>query len=184
MRRKDLDEDQIRECLTGALLQLMKEKEYGAVSVGEIAERASVHRATVYRHFRSKEDILRAFLSQIFKGAAGNREMLQKDFSSFIRPVFQTLYDKREPILLLYRAGLSGLFMDVLKDYFDMNGQREAPGREKPDAGGRKKTSGAGLLEEYRTAYRIGGIYSCLLLWFSHGMEETPEEMTRIAASM
>ena len=115
MRRKDLDEDRIRECLTGALLQLMKEKEFGAVSVGEIAERAGVHRATFYRHFRSKEDVLRAFLSQIFKGAAVNREMLQKDFSSFIMPVFQALYDKRELILLLHRAGLSGLFMDALK---------------------------------------------------------------------
>lgn len=184
MRRKDLDADRIRECLTGALLQLMKEKEFGAVSVGEIAERAGVHRATFYRHFRSKEDVLRAFLSQIFKGAAGNREMLQKDFSSFIMPVFQALYDKRELILLLHCAGLSGLFMDALKDYFDSNGQREAPGREKTGADGREKTSGAGLLEEYRTAYRIGGIYSCLLLWFSHGMTETPEEMTRIAASM
>jgi AcrR family transcriptional regulator len=184
MRRKDLDEDRIRECLTGALLQLMKEKEYGAVSVGEIAGRAGVHRATFYRHFRSKEDVLRAFLSQIFKGAAENREMLQKDFSSFIRPVFQTLYDKKEPILLLQCAGLSGLFMDALKDYFDLDGQREAPGREKTGAGGGETTFGAGLLEEYRTAYRIGGIYSCLLLWFSHGMAETPEEMTRIASSM
>lgn len=184
MRRKGLDEDQIRECLTGALLQLMKEKEYGTISVGEMAERAGVHRTTVYRHFRSKEDVLRAFLAQIFKEAAGSREMLQKDFSSFIRPVFQALYEKRELILLLHRAGLSGLFMDALKEYFDLNGQSEVPKREKTGADNGEKTSAAGLLEEYRTAYRIGGIFSCLLLWFSHGMAETPEEMTRIADSM
>ena len=80
MRRKDLDEDRIRECLTGALLQLMKEKEFGAVSVGEIAERAGVHRATFYRRFRSKEDVLRAFLSQIFKGAAGTGRCCRRTF--------------------------------------------------------------------------------------------------------
>ena len=186
MRRKNLDETQIRECVTRALLQLMKEKEYGEISVGEIAERAGVHRATFYRHFRSKEDVLESFLSEIFKSAEEGRKLLQEDFTSFIRPVFQALYDKKEPILLLHKAGLSELFMNALKVYFDFHEEDkgEAPDPKSYGIKVRNKTSGDGLLEAYKTAYRIGGIYSCLLLWFSHGMRETPEEMTRIAASM
>lgn len=186
MRRKDLGETQIRECVTEALLQLMKEKDYSAISVGEIAERAGVHRATFYRHFRSKEDVLRDFLSEIFKAAQENKELLHSGFASFIRPVFEALYDKKGAILLLHGAGLSGLFMDALKDYFDFHEEEkeETSNSERYSINVENKTSGGGLIEKYSTAYRIGGIYSCLLLWFAHGMRETPEEMTYIAASM
>ena len=53
MRRKDLDHSLIQSYLTEALLQLMQTKNYGDISIGEIAERAGVHRTTFYRHFHS-----------------------------------------------------------------------------------------------------------------------------------
>ncbi len=168
MRRKDLDQSLIREYIAEALMQLLEKKDYGDISVGEIAERAGVHRATFYRHFSSKEDLLRCCIFEMIRKAEGDRELLHEDFTSFIRPVFQALYDKREQMLSVHRSGLSGLLMDVLKDYFEFDEEYEAD-----DA-----------LEKYRTAYQIGGIYACLLLWFSHDMKETPEEMAKIAASI
>lgn len=174
MRRKNLDHSLIREYLTEALMQLMEKKDYGDISVGEIAERAGVHRATFYRHFSSKEDVLRCCVSEIIKEAEGDRKILQQDFASFIEPVFQALYDKKKQILSMDSAGLSGLLMDVLRDYFDFDEEKE---------GGVPEANNV-VSEQYRTAYRIGGIYSCLLLWFSHDMRETPEEMAQIASSM
>lgn len=164
MRRKDLDQSLIRQYITEALLQLMKTKDYKTISVGEIAERAGVHRATFYRHFSSKEDVLRACLAGIIQQSEGDRSLLRKDFVSFIQPVFQALYDKKEEILLLNRADLGSILLDVLKDYFGF------------DDGGVKN--------QYHNAYRIGGIYACLLLWLSHAMKETPQQMAEIAASM
>ena len=38
--------------------------------------------------------------------------------------------------------------------------------------------------EDYAMAYRIGGIYFCLVLWLCHDMGETPEEMAQMAASL
>lgn len=174
MRRKNLDHSLIREYLTEALMQLMEKKDYGDISVGEIAERAGVHRATFYRHFSSKEDVLRCCLSEIIKEAEGDRSLLHEDFTSFIKPVFQAIYDKKEQMLSIHRTGLSSLLMDVLKDYFDFD-----DGEEDGDSFTDNVTIG-----QYRTAYQIGGIYSCLLLWFSHDMRETPEKMTQIAASI
>jgi AcrR family transcriptional regulator len=173
MRRKDLDNSLIREYVTEALLQLLEKKDYDEISVREIAERAGVHRATFYRHFSSKEDVLRSCFVEILKGAEGDRKLLHKDFAAFIRPVFQALYDRREEILLLNRAHLTGLLMDVLKDYF---GFEDVPAKDLDSVGQ--------MIEQYRSAYRIGGIYSCLLFWFSHDMKETPEDMARIAAAM
>ena len=205
MRRKDLDHSLIQSYLTEALLQLMQTKNYGDISIGEIAERAGVHRTTFYRHFHSKDEVLRCALARMLREAEGDRELLRTDFASFIRPVFQAFYDNREKMLLLYRAGLSGQLLDVLREYFHFD---EIPDRAvsrqnaakasaaEPDEGmnAEKKRMPCHKTEryqmpqinteKYRMAYRIGGIYSCLLLWMSHDMRETPEEMTKIAVSL
>ncbi|HEX2998389.1 MAG TPA: TetR/AcrR family transcriptional regulator [Anaerolineales bacterium] len=47
-----------RQSLRAALLALMKEKDYDAISTEEIAERANVGRATFYKHYKDKEDLL------------------------------------------------------------------------------------------------------------------------------
>lgn len=47
-----------RRALREAMLSLILEKGYDAVTVDEIAERADVSRSTFYLHYRDKEDIL------------------------------------------------------------------------------------------------------------------------------
>ena len=188
MRRKDLDHSLIQNCVMEALMQLMKTKNYTEISVGEIVARAAVHRATFYRHFTSKDDVLRCCLSRMLKEAEEDRDLLHTDFSAFIRPVFQTFYENRTQMLFLNRAGLSGQLLDVLKDYFQFDAipdiMTENPAEEADTGCGAGKVRVSTNAEKYRMAYRIGGIYSCLLLWFSHDMQETPEEMTKIAVSM
>ena len=47
-----------RQSLRTALLELIKEKGYDAISIEEITERANVGRATFYLHYKDKEDLL------------------------------------------------------------------------------------------------------------------------------
>ena len=47
-----------RQFLRTALLELIKEKGYDAISIEEITERANVGRATFYLHYKDKEDLL------------------------------------------------------------------------------------------------------------------------------
>src|SRR5919108_3084865 len=44
--------------LRTALLEIIKEKGYDAISIEEITERANVGRATFYLHYKDKEDLL------------------------------------------------------------------------------------------------------------------------------
>lgn len=183
LRRKDLDHSLIQSYLTEALLQLMGTKNFSDISVGEIAERAGVHRATFYRHFSSKDEVLRCALARMLRETEGDRKLLETDFASFIRPVFRAFFDNKNQMLRLYKAGLSGQILDVLKEYFHFD---EIPDMavNGGDGDGASGTGETINMEKYRMAYRTGGIYSCLLLWFSHDMRETPEEMTEIAVSL
>jgi AcrR family transcriptional regulator len=57
-KTKDRRVERTRQALEAALLSLLKEKEFGAISVQEIIDRANVGRATFYSHYDNKEDLL------------------------------------------------------------------------------------------------------------------------------
>lgn len=48
-----------RRALRDAFSELVRERGLEAVTIADVAERATVNRATVYRHFRDKHDLLR-----------------------------------------------------------------------------------------------------------------------------
>ncbi|HSB01311.1 MAG TPA: TetR/AcrR family transcriptional regulator, partial [Anaerolineales bacterium] len=59
-----------RQSLRTALLGLIKEKGYDAISTEEITERANVGRATFYLHYKDKEDLLLEEFSEMAKEKA------------------------------------------------------------------------------------------------------------------
>lgn len=54
------------EHLTNALLALLRDKPLEDISVSELCDLASVGRASFYRNFENKEEILRDYVHQIF----------------------------------------------------------------------------------------------------------------------
>ena len=57
-KKKDRRVERTRKLLEAALLSLIKEKEFDAISVQEIIDRANVGRATFYAHYENKEDLI------------------------------------------------------------------------------------------------------------------------------
>lgn len=172
MRRKNLDHNLIQGYIEEALFKLMENKDFAKISVGEIAEVAGVHRATFYRHFSSKEDIVEQYLANLLTSSQ-DQALIKTNFQAYILPVFQALYDHKREMLLIHHAHLSALLCHVLEDYFDFH-ELSLPTKQQSPLN----------KEDYAMAYRIGGIYFCLALWLSHNMQETPEEMAQMAASL
>lgn len=55
-----------RRMLSEALLELIREKDYEAITIQDITEQADVHRATFYLHFATKEELLATTLESLF----------------------------------------------------------------------------------------------------------------------
>ena len=58
MRRKNTTTEMMMGYMCSALLELMLEKDYAKISIGEIAKKAGVDRSSYYRHFKSKDHII------------------------------------------------------------------------------------------------------------------------------
>ena len=52
MRRKNTTTEMMMGYMCSALLELMLEKDYAKISIGEIAKKAGVDRSSYYRHFK------------------------------------------------------------------------------------------------------------------------------------
>jgi AcrR family transcriptional regulator len=65
--KKDPRVTRTQKLLRDALTSLLKEKSFASISVQDIAERATVNRATFYAPFQDKFDLLESVMSELFR---------------------------------------------------------------------------------------------------------------------
>ena len=166
MRRKNTTHEMMMGYMTGALLELMLEKDYTKISIGEIAKKAGVDRSSYYRHFKSKEDIISFFFDMVLKESLeGYTNLSSIDFTLYIHSIYTAFFNYKKEILLIHHANLSSLLLDVLSKRF----QFSEIAKDFP------------LSKQYELSYIIGGIYNNLIFWMSRDMKENPDELTEIS---
>lgn len=93
-----------------ALLELIREKNYPDITVSEITKRANVGRSTLYKHYRSKADVLvdihRDIFEDLFKGMSTSKAWLAPE-PPFELVLFFERYRRvgRNPFSLSYKLG-------------------------------------------------------------------------------
>lgn len=65
--KKDRRSQRTRHLLGEALVNLIREKDYGAITVSDIIERANVGRSTFYAHFRDKDALFVGELDRVIE---------------------------------------------------------------------------------------------------------------------
>lgn len=110
-----------RDCITSALIQLVRQKPLSAVSVKELTERAGVSRMTFYRNYTSIEDIL---LSRIHDILAQYRqdEAEQERQGHFydaerVRHGLTYFYRHEDFVASLICCGFSDIFLRELTEF-------------------------------------------------------------------
>lgn len=153
----------VRESLTEALFQLMDSKHFEDISITELTRRAGVGRVSFYRNFNSKEDILMSYLD----GKAGEwwEAIQQEEKPDVILSLFRHLAGLERPIKLLYKAGLSHLLLRNIQNCC-------GPKPMQPNT------------LAYWNAWLAGGLFGWVDEWVKRGMQESPEEMARLVASV
>ncbi len=110
--RADRRPQRTRRALRDALIALVLEKGYDAVTIREIVERADVGRATFYTHFTDKEALLLSVFEEIHLGAARPRDLRRRSLFTMTADLFRQA--QREP--RVYRAMLGQFGSGPLND--------------------------------------------------------------------
>ncbi|MCM1087529.1 MAG: TetR family transcriptional regulator C-terminal domain-containing protein [Muribaculaceae bacterium] len=145
--------------LTNALLALLKDKPLNDISISELCNYAEVGRASFYRNYDSREDIIKAYLTEI--SHEWTDDYVQNDgmpISRLINTIFTHFENHMEFYRLLKERNLIYLLKDVLIGIFG----------PKPE---HSKT------EAYATAFVAYSLYGWIEVWFQRGMQESAEEM-------
>ncbi len=149
------------EHITEAVLNLMKENNLSDISISQICDEAGVGRASFYRNFESKEDVISKHLKRLLENWSKEYALSGRD--NFVESLFEHYWKNRDICILLYRQGLAHL---NLKSIVDACGPK--PEQEN--------------IVAYTTAYLSYGLYGWIEEWFKRGMQETPQKMAELWA--
>lgn len=153
------------EHITDALLELMQDKPIEDISISELCETAGIGRASFYRNFNSKEDILRGYIQNIFQDwTQGDQQNEGKPLSELLRFIFSHFEAHRSFYELLNQRNLIYLLKDVIIGICG----------PKPDHS---------KIEAYARAYVSYALYGWIEVWFQRGMQETAEEIAELFQS-
>lgn len=147
------------EHLTATLLELLHNKPIDNISISSLCSMAGVGRASFYRNFKSKEDILRLYIDKLFGGFINNTCQCDKKLNVLIKLLFTHFEEHSDFYKMLNDRKLIYLLKDVIINIYGA----------KPE---HSKT------EAYARAFVAYTLYGWIELWFQRGMEETAEELS------
>jgi AcrR family transcriptional regulator len=181
MAAKELDKrvERSRRLLIDALLELMKDRPYSKISVAHIAEQSGVARPTFYLHFHSKDDLLIAYIDEMFEKFYDEIDQYitqRKDADPVIATImFRQWSDNAEFALLLVQTDIDSLMLNQFKNYIARVVERfmSAHGIQ----------NRAGLLP-YVVDFLAGASFMVITRWVREGFVETPEVMGELYASL
>ena len=148
--------------ITKSLLALLENKTIDDISISELCDNAGIGRASFYRNFNSKEDILRAYINQLFDVWKSDWEKNNSlPLSSGIGMIFEHFEQHKAFYRLLNERHLVYLLKDVILDMMEL----------RPDL---PKD------EVYAKAFVVYSLYGWIEIWFQRGMQEYAEEMKQL----
>ena len=153
-----------------ALTKLMEKKNFSDITVTEIVQTAGVARASYYRNFTSKEEVLIKVTDEIWQNYREKAAKLSYDFFGYdsILLVFRYFKTYKHFILCVYKAGLAYIYLDI----FDRQLEEQIGDMPYNDVG------------RYKIYFYSGALYNVFLKWLEGGMQETPAAMAQMVRSL
>jgi AcrR family transcriptional regulator len=145
-----------------AFFALLQQHDYYAIDVTKISKKAGVSRATFYRNFEKKEDIIKAYFERNELEFLSNHSSMNPygDPKEFIYFCFEKLGKEKDNLLALYHQGLIHYLMEALNAGIEKDFAEHSRG-------------------DKALAYLYAGaVYNLEVYYLANGALETPEALT------
>lgn len=104
-----------RAAIVTAFSELLREEDYGKITVGDIIARAHVGRATFYGLFKSKDDLLAELVCDICTHALDDDGTPLDDPLVQVEHILNNLWERRRGVRALVAGAGSRVFADCLR---------------------------------------------------------------------
>lgn len=179
---KELDKrvERSRRLLVNTLLELMAEKPYSKISVANICEYSGVARPTFYLHFRSKDDLLRYYIEQMFLEFAEQIDPIlirSPNVDPEIAVLMFRQWQQHSSIArLLVSEDVEAILLNEFKTYVGRTIARYL------------EVHNLNVVSDGRMQYVIdylaGASFSVIVRWIRADFYESPEELASLYASL
>lgn len=159
-------EDYTRHYIMQALFKLMNENEYEKISVKDIAEKAGVGRATFYRYFKCKEDVLIYYFEHNTKKFIFSQHYFprcKEDYVKIVTNVLKMFKENIEEFKLIRKAHLEYIYLDYLNKNFIETFKNDYPN--------------SNLYAPYMYS---GMLFNVSIAWLDNGCNETIENLAKL----
>ncbi|MFN8454987.1 MAG: TetR/AcrR family transcriptional regulator [Anaerolineae bacterium] len=174
---EDLRVRRTRKLLTQALTELTIEKGFAAITVQDLADRAMINRATFYRHYLDKYDLLEKYMNEIYELTAAQEKLASAQMPETDDPPvgMVRMFEQVQQHADFYRVMLSAkgdpTFAQRIQQYSEMRLQSLVPSegvKMKP------KSPPLGLCLSYLSHAGVGVI----AWWLNEGQAYSPRQVT------
>ena len=148
---------------TEALLALLKKKSFSAISINDLVRKSGASRASFYRNYTCKEEIVEDFLAEIFGELFEKHPLDAHNMRDEVLCIFTEIYATREKLIVLGRAGLLDnidrfLYRETLSAIHQLGVWNN----------------------RYQPHFFAGATSAMIKAWVEYGMKESPEQMAGI----
>ena len=152
----------VRQQITQTLTHLLEKKNINDISIKELCDSAMIGRASFYRNYISKENVIELYVQELITSWGKSYEQdPQANIMNFFEHLFHHFAENKAFYLTLHRQGLSSILLDTIKKTMDLTPQ--LPNNV-----------------AYGRAWLAYAVYGLIEEWIGRGMIESPAEMNTI----
>lgn len=159
MRKEEYTKQQLLE----AVLTLLERKRIEDISVTELVNEAHVGRASFYRNYSQKEDILIDHIHDLFMN--WGKEFEKEGNPDVNVSLLRHFWKERDFYLAVYNANLGFYIYSAMKEAMHI----------------KEKTN---PIEIYLASWYAGSIYGFIDEWMKSGMKESPDELVQLMKNL
>ena len=168
-----------REAIFSAFTELLSNKDFNQITVGEIIEKADVGRATFYSHFETKDFLLKEFCEELFchifdienNGEQVHRHIFDcKGSDSVFLHLFEHIQKNDNNILMLLSSQNNELFLRYFKNNLKILVKSHFELFE--------KQKNNNVPKEFWENHIICTFVDTLKWWIDSGMKQSPQVIT------
>ncbi len=159
-------EDYSKWYIVQALFKLMNEYRFENISVTDVVNKAGVGRATFYRYFKRKEDVLVYYFERHTKEFVFSQRFYprcREDYIKIVEKALNFFKNQIEPFRLIRRARLEYIYLDYLNKNFVLTFDNDFPDKN-----------------EYSPYIYAGMLFNLSMHWLDGGCEEPIDDLAQV----